>query len=127
MVQHRWPRSGGGGTKIPAYRHHLLWLFTVWPRHRGIWGGENFRMWMIGCVRYARLYHHKVCLPVSKQSEDELFRLAHARGVNGIARLYSSCVRLVSQGIRQRPCDQKAHQDQELRIQVMGLCCVPLY
>lgn len=65
---------------------------------------------------------------VSKQPEDELFRLAHARGVGGLAKLYGSCtVGHLSQGVRGKICGQRAYQDRELRVQVMGPRCVPLY
>ncbi len=129
MVQHRWPRGGGGGTEIPAYGHHLLWLFT-YGRGTVVYGAERIpeRGSLVVPNMPDRVIIKCAWQPVSKQPEDELFRLAHARGVNGIARLYGSCgVRLLSRGIRQGFCDQKAYQDRELRAQVMGPRCVPLY
>ncbi|KAF8329983.1 uncharacterized protein EI90DRAFT_3061152 [Cantharellus anzutake] len=66
--------------------------------------------------------------PVSKHNEDELFRIAHARGVEGIARLYgSTIVGRLSEGTRGRLCNQRYFQDREFRIQVMGPRCMPLY
>ncbi|KAF8323590.1 uncharacterized protein EI90DRAFT_3292308 [Cantharellus anzutake] len=66
--------------------------------------------------------------PILKHNEDELFRIAHARGVEGIARLYgSTIVGRLSEGTRGRLCDQRYYQDRELRVQVMGPRCVPLY
>src|SRR5258708_11743616 len=66
--------------------------------------------------------------PISKRSEDELFRIAHACGVDGIARLFGSAtVRLLSQGVRNRLCSQRYYRDRELRVQVMGPRCMPLY
>ena len=66
--------------------------------------------------------------PVSKHYEDELFRIAQARGVDGVARLYGSAtVGRLSQGVRHKLCSQRYYQDRELRVQIMGPRCTPLY
>ena len=66
--------------------------------------------------------------PVSKHYEDELFRIAQAHGVDGVARLYASAtVGRLSQGVRHKLCSQRYYQDRELRVQVMGPRCTPLY
>ncbi|KAF8328422.1 uncharacterized protein EI90DRAFT_1575907 [Cantharellus anzutake] len=67
--------------------------------------------------------------PGSKHREDELYRLAHQRGVQGLATLHASCTAFVlSEGrIRRMLCKVGSFQDRELRMQVLSPFCVPLY
>ncbi|KAF8336882.1 uncharacterized protein EI90DRAFT_81962 [Cantharellus anzutake] len=67
--------------------------------------------------------------PVSKHLEDGLYRLAHEKGVKGLAALHASCTAFVlSEGhIRRTLCKVGSYQDRELRAQVLSPFCVPLY
>src|SRR5260370_40738113 len=65
--------------------------------------------------------------PVSKHYEDELFRIAQVRGVEGVARLYSSGTGgRLSQGGRRKLCSPRYYQDRALRVQRMGPRCTAL-
>lgn len=66
----------------------------------------------------------------TQESEERLFRIAAQHGLQGIATLYHSSVAgRLSTGCRGRllPLRSEEYVDRELRIQVMGPMCVPLY
>ncbi|KAF8334070.1 uncharacterized protein EI90DRAFT_504196 [Cantharellus anzutake] len=66
--------------------------------------------------------------PVSKHSEDELYRLASQRGVKGLVTLHASCTASsLSEGVRGDLCGIQFYQDRELRVQVLSPFCIPLY
>lgn len=65
---------------------------------------------------------------VTQQDEGQLFRLVEQRGVEGVGKLYlATCLARLSDSYRGQFCPQEAYQDRELRVQVMGPVCVPLY
>lgn len=64
----------------------------------------------------------------TRELEDGLYRRAAARNVEGVARLYSSCVGdRLSLGPRGKLVPLGDYTDRELRIQVLGPVCMPLY
>lgn len=66
----------------------------------------------------------------SRQNEDELLKLAAEKGVEGIVKLYrSEVITRLSQGLRGRlvPKGLRMYRDRELRIQILGPVCIPLY
>jgi hypothetical protein len=63
----------------------------------------------------------------NRQNEAELLKLAAAKGVKGIVRLYRSCVfTTLSQGLRGRLMSEDMYVDRELRVQILGPVCKPL-
>jgi Fungal protein kinase len=65
--------------------------------------------------------------PVMDPSEDEFYKIAAEHGVGGVAKLYSSCVAdRLSVGIR-GSLVPGGYQDRELRIQIMGPVCIPIW
>ena len=63
----------------------------------------------------------------SRQSEEELLRLAQEKGVEGVIRLYKSAtLERLSRGYRGRLVPRKMYVDRELRVQVLGPRCIPL-
>lgn len=66
--------------------------------------------------------------PFNLDQEDELFRRVNQHGVNGVATLYSSARLLrLSQSLRASLCMPTEYLDRELRAQIMGPLCAPLY
>lgn len=64
---------------------------------------------------------------LSRQSEDDLLRLAEERGVEGVIRLYKSAVvGRLSNGLRGKMVPKGLYIDRELRIQILGPRCIPL-
>lgn len=60
--------------------------------------------------------------------EDSLYRLAAEHDVQGVARLYrSACITRLSRGFRGKLVDAALYLDRELRVQVIGPHCIPLY
>lgn len=66
--------------------------------------------------------------PADQTSEDELYRLVEQQGMEGVARLHLSAglVRL-SNSLRGQLCPPGTYLDRELRVQILGPSCVPLY
>ena len=63
----------------------------------------------------------------SRQSEDELLKLAQEKGVEGVIKLYKSAtLERLSEGFRGRLVPKKMYVDRELRVQVLGPRCIPL-
>lgn len=63
----------------------------------------------------------------SRQSEDALLLLAHEKGVEGVIRLYRSCVAgRLSDGPRGKLVPKGMYVDRELRVQILGPRCIPL-
>lgn len=65
---------------------------------------------------------------VTQQDDEELIRLAEQHGVEGVGKLYlATCPARLSNCYRGRLCAKDTYQDRELRVQIMGPVCVPLY
>ena len=63
----------------------------------------------------------------SRESEDALLRLAQKNGVEGVIRLYRSCVvDRLSTGLRGKLVPKGMYVDRELRVQILGPRCIPL-
>ena len=64
----------------------------------------------------------------SWHDEEALYRLAAERGVQGVSHLYRSATfSRLSHGFRGRLVDVTQFCDRELRVQVLGPLCIPLY
>jgi hypothetical protein len=63
----------------------------------------------------------------NRQNEAELLKLAAAKGVKGVVRLYRSGVfTTLSQGLRGKLMSGDMYVDRELRVQILGPVCKPL-
>ena len=65
---------------------------------------------------------------VTQRDEEEHFRLAEQHGVEGVGKLYlAKCLARLSNSYRGQFCPRGSYQDRELRVQILGPVCVPLY